>query len=312
MSQPMIELDGLTRRFGEVTAVDGLTLAIGEGEVFGLLGPNGAGKTTTVRMLACLISRTAGAARVAGLSIGEPRHAARIRTLIGLLPEEPGLYPDLSAARTLDFFGRLYRVPGALRAERTEWLLTMLGLWERRDAPARTFSKGMRQRLAIARALVHDPPVLFLDEPTAGLDPEGAKTVRDFLLRLRHDNRTIVLSTHLLDEAERVCDRVGVLAGRLVAVGSPAELRASQRGRAAVVRLEAVTAPVVEAVRRLGPGNATVEVTGDTITVAVGDPDRDNPELVRAIVEAGGRVRSVTEAAPSLEEAYLKLVGGRR
>jgi ABC-2 type transport system ATP-binding protein len=309
MGQSVIEIKNLTRRFGGVTAVDGLTLAIDEGEVFGLLGPNGAGKTTTVRMLTCLISRTRGEARVAGLSIGTPGDARRIRGLVGLLPEEAGLYPDLSAARTLDFFGRLYQVPRTVRAERIEKLLTMLELWDRRDAPVRTFSKGMRQRLAIARSLIHDPPVLFLDEPTANLDPEGAKTVRDFLLRLREDKRTILLSTHHLEEADRVCDRVGVLDTRLIAVGSPGELRQSLWGRATVVQLAAVTGPVVDAVRALGAGEVTV--SGNAITVAVADPSRDNPELVRAIVEAGGQVRFVTEAVPTLEDVYLKLVGDR-
>jgi len=197
-----------------------------------------------------------------------------------------------------------------VRAERIEKLLTMLGLWDRRDGPVRTFSKGMRQRLAIARALIHDPPVLFLDEPTANLDPEGAKTVRDFLLQLRQDKRTILLSTHHLEEADRVCDRVGVLDTRLVAVGSPEQLRQSVRGRATVVQLAAVTDSVVEAARKLGAGEVTV--SGDAITVAVADPDRDNPELVRAIVEAGGQVRFVTEAIPTLEEVYLKLMGDKQ
>src|SRR5215831_2273727 len=245
----MIEIEGLTRRFGEVTAVDGPTLTIGEGEVFGLLGPNGAGKTTTVRMLACLISRTAGRARIGGYSIGDAAAARKIRSLIGLMPEEAGLYPDLSAARTLDFFGRLYRMPRAARTERTERLLTLLGLWQRRDAPVKTYSKGMRQRLALARALIHDPPVLFLDEPTANLDPEGAKTVRDFLLELRRERRTILLSTHLLDEADRICDRVGVLHTRLLAVGPPSELRAGRRGHVTQVQLAEVTDAVVTAAR---------------------------------------------------------------
>jgi ABC-2 type transport system ATP-binding protein len=306
----MIEIEGLTRRFGEVTAVDGLTLTIGEGEVFGLLGPNGAGKTTTVRMLASLISRTAGQARIAGHSIGDAAAARKIRSLIGLMPEEPGLYPDLSAVKTLDFYGRLYRVPGAARAERTERLLTLLGLWDRRDAPVKTYSKGMRQRLALARALIHDPPVLFLDEPTANLDPEGAKTVRDFLLELRRDKRTILLNTHHLEEANRVCDRVGVLANRLIAVGSPEELRRSLWGSATVVRLAGVTGPVEAAARKAGSGDVTV--AGNVLTVPVGDPERDNPELVRAIVEAGGEVQFVTESVPTLEEAYLTLIGDKQ
>lgn len=186
----------------------------------------------------------------------------------------------------------------------------MLGLWDRRDALVRTFSKGMRQRLAIARALIHDPPVLLLDEPTANLDPEGAKTVRDFLLHLRQDKRTILLSTHHLEEADRICDRIGVLDTRLVAVGSPEELRQSLWGRATVVQLAAVTGPVLEAARKLGAGK--VRVSDKAITVAVADPDRDNPELVRAIVEAGGQVRFVTEAVPTLEEVYLKLVGDKQ
>jgi ABC-2 type transport system ATP-binding protein len=306
----MIEIEGLTRKFGEVTAVDGLTLTIGEGEVFGLIGPNGAGKTTTVRMLACLISRTAGEARIGGHSIGDPAAARKIRSLIGLMPEEAGLYPDLSAARTLDFYGRLYQVPGTLRAERTERLLTLLRLWDRRDAPVKTFSKGMRQRLALARALIHDPPVLFLDEPTANLDPEGAKTVRDFLIELRNDKRTILLNTHHLEEASRVCDRVGVLANRLIAVGSPDELRRSGRGSTTVVRLAEVTGPVKQAAREAGSGD--IEVAGNVLTVSVADPERDNPGLVRAIVDAGGQVQFVTESAPSLEEVYLKLIGDKR
>ena len=306
----MIEIEGLTRRFGEVTAMDGLTLTIGEGEVFGLLGPNGAGKTTTVRMLACLISRTAGQARIGGYSIGDAGAARKIRGLIGLMPEEAGLYPDLNAVRTLDFYGRLYRVPGPLRAERTERLLTLLGLWDRRNSPVRTYSKGMRQRLALARALIHDPPVLFLDEPTASLDPEGAKTVRDFLLELRKDKRTILLNTHHLEEASRVCDRVGVLANRLIAVGSPAELRRSLWGSATVVQLAEVTAPVEQAARKAGSG--AVEVTGNVLTVPVADPARDNPGLVRAIVEADGQVEFVTESVPTLEEVYLKLIGDKQ
>ena len=326
----MIETRNLIRKFGDVTAVDGLTLTIAEGEVFGLLGPTGAGKTTTIRMLAGLIGKTGGEARVAGCRVGDPATARKLRGLVGLMPEEAGLYPDLSAARTLDFFGRLYRVPAGTRAERAERLLTLLDLWDRRDARVRTFSKGMKQRLTIARALINDPPVLFLDEPTANLDPEGAKTVRDFLLRLKRDKRTILLNTHQLAEAERVCDRVGIMHNRLVAVGTPDGLRgtvsistgsistgsistgstSTGSERATAIRLTVVTDAVVAAAR--GASGADITVSGNTITIPVGKPERDNPELVKAIVAAGGEIQLVSGIAPTLEEAYLKLLDSEK
>jgi len=313
----MIEIENLSRKFGAVTAVDGLTLTIAEGEVFGLLGPNGAGKTTTIRMLAGLIGKTGGEATVAGCRVGDPATARKLRGLVGLMPEEAGLYLDLSAARTLDFYGRLYQVPAAARTERAERLLTMLGLWDRRDARVRTFSKGMKQRLTIARALIHDPPVLFLDEPTANLDPEGAKTVRDFLLQLKREQRTILLNTHQLAEAERVCDRVGIMHTRLIAVGSPDGLRGAASRHATTVQLTMVSDAIVAAARAAasaGPAataagaDETVTVHGNTITVDVDEPTRDNPRLVRAIVNAGGEVQFVSGIVPSLEETYLKLL----
>ena len=306
----MIEIDHLTRTFGNVTAVDGLTLTIAEGEVFGLLGPNGAGKTTTVRMLAGLIGKTSGEAWVAGCRVGDPAAARKLRGLVGLMPEEAGLYPDLSAARTLDFYGKLYRVPSGMRALRTERLLTMLELWDRRDDRVRTFSKGMKQRLTIARALINDPPVLFLDEPTANLDPEGAKTVRDFLLQLKQDKRTILLNTHQLAEAERVCDRVGIMHKKLIAVGSPDDLRGTGSAHATAIQLAVVTDAVVAAAR--AASRADVAVSGNTVTVPVDKPERDNPELVKAIVAAGGEIQFVSGIVPSLEETYLKLLDGEK
>ncbi len=306
----MIEIENLTRKFGDVTAVDGLTLTIAEGEVFGLLGPNGAGKTTTIRMLAGLIGKTSGDASVAGCRVGDPATARKLRGLVGLMPEEAGLYPDLSAARTLDFYGRLYQVPDGMRAQRTERLLTMLDLWDRRNERVRTFSKGMKQRLTIARALINDPPVLFLDEPTANLDPEGAKTVRDFLLELKREKRTILLNTHQLAEAERVCDRVGIMQTRLIAVGTPDGLRGSGSARTTAIQLAVVTDAVVAAARNAG--RADVTVTGSTITIPVDKPERDNPELVKAIVAAGGEIQFVNGSVPTLEETYLKLLGSEK
>jgi ABC-2 type transport system ATP-binding protein len=310
----MIEIERLTRKFGDVTAVDGLTLTIAEGEVFGLLGPNGAGKTTTIRMLAGLIGKTSGDAWVAGRRVGDPDTARTLRSLVGLMPEEAGLYQDLSAARTLDFYGRLYGVPYGMRALRTERLLTMLDLWDRRNDRVRTFSKGMKQRLTIARALINDPPVLFLDEPTANLDPEGAKTVRDFLLQLKQEKRTILLNTHQLAEAERVCDRVGIMHTRLIAVGTPEGLRSTvgdgAARRATAIQLAVVSDAVVAAAR--DTSRADVTVAGNTITIPVDKPERDNPRLVKAIVAAGGEIQFISGSAPTLEETYLRLLGSEK
>jgi len=309
----VIEIENLSRKFGDVTAVDGLTLTIGEGEVFGLLGPNGAGKTTTIRMLAGLIGKTSGDAWVAGCRVGDPGTARKLRGLVGLMPEEAGLYPDLSAARTLDFYGKLYQVPSGMRAVRTERLLTMLDLWDRRNDRVRTFSKGMKQRLTIARALINDPPVLFLDEPTANLDPAGAKVVRDFLLQLKQEKRTILLNTHQLAEAERVCDRVGIMHTKLIAVGTPDGLRGTASRHATAIQLAVVTDAVVAAARNLASASrADVAVSGSTITVPVDKPERDNPELVRAIVAAGGEIQFVSGLVPTLEETYLKLLGDEK
>ena len=307
----MIETEALTRRFGDTLAVEGLTLSVGEGEVFGLLGPNGAGKTTTVRMLAGLIGATSGTVRVAGLDPAVPAQATQVRALVGVLPEDAGLNPELSPTRTLEFYGRLYRVPPRVRAERSEQLLTMLGLWDHRDQPAATFSKGMKQRLALARALIHDPQVLFLDEPTANLDPEGAAVVRQVITGLRDQHRTIVLNTHHLEEADRLCDRVGVLSTSLVAVGAPAELRRSLWGARTVVELVEVTEPVLAALRIVDPV-LVVDPDGRTVTVHVTDPTAENPGLVAAVVAAGGRIRFVTESRPTLEDVYLRIVGPRR
>ncbi len=303
----MIHAEGLTKRFGGLTAVEGVSLDVREGEVFGFLGPNGAGKTTTVRMLASLISRSRGRAVVAGCELGNPADELKLRARIGLLPENVGLYEGLSARENLEYFGRLHRMePGALRAN-VERLLRRMELWEKRDAPVATFSKGMKQKVAIARTLVHDRVLLFLDEPTANLDPEAARTVRDVLLALKKERRTIFLNTHRLDEAERICDRVGILRTRLLTVGAPDELRARLWGSRTLVRVERADPALAQAVRaRVGPRR--VEVSGDRLLVDVEDPERENPEIAEAVVAAGGRLRELSQLSPSLEDVYLKLV----
>jgi ABC-2 type transport system ATP-binding protein len=304
-----IEAEGLTKRFGEVTAVQGVTLRVEEGEVFGFLGPNGAGKTTTVRMLCCLISKTSGAASIGGYEIGKKDDQVKIREIVGILPENVGLYEELTAYRNLDFYGRMFGCTDQQRRDGIEKLLKMLGLWDKRDDIVGTFSKGMKQKVAIARALLHDPRVVFLDEPTANLDPESAKTTRDFILDLKREKRTIFLNTHNLDEAQRVCDRIGVLKTSLVAVGSPDELRMSLWGRKTVVHLVKLGQTITAAVRDLG-FSGIEEAGGNKLIIDVSDPDAENPAIVGAIIRAGGEVRFVTELRPTLEDVYLKLVKG--
>ncbi|HEV2389150.1 MAG TPA: ABC transporter ATP-binding protein [Nitrososphaerales archaeon] len=227
----MIEAQNLTRKFGDLTAVDDLTLRVDEGELFGFLGPNGAGKTTTVRMLCCLISKTSGSARVGDYEIGRQGDDLKIRKIIGFVPDNVGLYDSLTAYENLDYYGILYRRTDSQRKESNEYFLKMLGLWEKRDARSGTFSKGMKQKLAIARALVHDPKVIFMDEPTANLDPEASKGVREFILELKKEKKSIFLNTHNLDEAERICDRIGIMNTRLRQWGPPRSSSGRSAGR---------------------------------------------------------------------------------
>ncbi len=302
----MIETENLTRKFGDLTAVDNLTIHVDKGEVFGFLGPNGAGKTTTVRMLCCLISKTSGSARIGDYEVGSQEDALKIRKIIGLVPDNVGLYESLTAFENLDYYGTLYRRTGSQRKESNEYFLKLLGLWEKRDALAGTFSKGMKQKLAIARALVHDPEILFMDEPTANLDPEAAKAVREFILDLKKQKKTIFINTHNLDEAQRVCDRIGILNTRLMAVGTPQELERSVRGRKTIIQLRQVSEAILDSLKKLQVKNLVTE--GNKLTVDVENPTEENPDMVNAIVAAGGRVETVTVTSSSLEDAYLKLV----
>jgi len=305
----MIETENLTRKFGNLTAVDNLTFKVNRGEIFGFLGPNGAGKTTTVRMLCCLISKTSGRARIDDLEIGRSEDAPKIRKMIGLVPDNVGLYESLTAYENLDYYGMLYGLSDSRRKESNEYFLKLLGLWEKKGVLVGSFSKGMKQKLAIARALIHDPEIIFMDEPTANLDPESSKTVREFILQLRKEKRkTIFLNTHNLDEAQRVCDRIGILNTRLMAVGTPEELERSVSGRKTVIQLREVNEAILSSLRRLDLKNLVTE--GNKLTVDVVNPAQENPDIVSAIVGARGRVETVTVSSSTLEDAYLKLVRG--
>jgi ABC-2 type transport system ATP-binding protein len=299
----MIRTHDLTRRFEETTAVDRLNLEVPAGEVFGFLGPNGAGKTTTIRMLTCLIGPSEGEAEVAGFSIR--RQAPEVRRRVGILTEAPGLYDSLTAERNLAFFAALYEVEDAAGA--IERYLRLLGLWERRHEPAGTFSKGMRQKLAIARALLHEPQVLFLDEPTSGLDPEAAHLVREFIHELRREGRTIFLCTHNLDEADRLCDRIGIFHQRLLALDTPAALRQRLYGRVTVFHLRSLNPVWVEMIEGL-PMVRSVQTVEGKLLISLDDPEAQNPEVVRALVAAGADIQFVGELRRSLEDVYLRLI----
>jgi len=299
----MIHTENLTKKFGDVVAVQDLSLDVREGEVFGFLGPNGAGKTTTVRLLTSLIAPTSGTAVVNGFRSGTNDND--IRRTVGVLTETPGMYDNLSAEYNLRLFAELYEVKDV--AGQVEKYLHMLGLWERRNDPAGTFSKGMKQKLAIARAMIHEPRLLFLDEPTSGLDPEAARLVRDFIAELRKEGRTIFMCTHNLDEADRLCDRVGVFKTRVLVVDTPGNLRNSLFGRKVVFHLRETSTGFVDAVQKLDHVR-DVKIVDNKLVMTVDDPEVQNPEIVRVLVGAGADIRFVGELRHSLEDVYFQLV----
>jgi len=299
----MIHTENLSKKFGDVPAVESLSLDVKEGEVFGFLGPNGAGKTTTVRMLTSLIAPTGGTARVNGFETG--KQDTDIRRTVGLLTETPGMYDNLSAEYNLRLYAQLYEVKDV--SGQVEKYLRMLGLWERRKDPAGTFSKGMKQKLAIARAMIHEPRLLFLDEPTSGLDPEAARLVRDFVEELRKEGRTIFMCTHNLDEADRLCDRIGVFKSHLLVLDTPQNLRKSLFGRKVVFHLVQAQEALAQVARGL-PCVREAKVVENKIVLTVDDPETHNPEIVRALVGAGAQIRFVGELRHSLEDVYFQLV----
>jgi ABC-2 type transport system ATP-binding protein len=299
----MIEAIGLTRRFGQQTAVEDLSLSVAPGEIFGLLGPNGAGKTTTLRMLGGLISPTTGRATVAGVPLVRQR-MDEVRSKVGFLTEAPGLWDRLSVRLNLLVYARLHGIerPGAA----VDAALATFGLSDRAGSPAAQLSKGMKQKVAVARALLHKPPVVLLDEPTSGLDPQTARLVRELVLQLRDEGRTIVISTHNLDEAERLSTRIGVLQRRLIAVDTPDGLRRGLFGLRVRFRVAREPRRFGEIAALAGGGDLRVDDHG--FSVAVDHADQQTPVIVRRIVEEGAEVLAVTPERAPLEDVYLTLI----
>jgi ABC-2 type transport system ATP-binding protein len=316
-----IEVSHVSKNFGTRVAVADVSFSVARGEVFGFLGPNGAGKTTMVRILGTLIAPTAGSAVVAGIPLG-PARAAEIRQHISIMPEAPGLYRRLTVTENLEYFARLYGLPG--RPQRIKEALAAVGLSDRAQDLTGSLSKGLRQRAALARTLLNDPEVMFLDEPTSGLDPAAAHEVHGLITALRDRGVTVFLTTHRLDEAERLCDRVAIMNTQLRTIGRPDELREALFSRSLAVTTAAPLAqpdqvfaglPGVQswhaadgsAAPATAPGgSAGPRPAGYLLTVT--DPAQAAPAVTRALVNAGADVLSIAEPRRTLEDVYLELI----
>ena len=306
----MIIAKGLTKLYGDFIAVDHANFTIKEGEIFGIHGPNGAGKTTTIRMLSAIFPPTEGTASVANYDVVEDDMAVRSR--VGILSENPSLYERLTAKANLEFFARLYDVPEDQIATRIEFLGEVFDLKSRLDERVGTYSKGMKQKLAIAKALIHDPPVLFLDEPTSALSPEAAKAIRDLLVDLAKDrSRTICICTHNLYDAERLCDRVAIMRkGRILTIGTPSEISQAYSGPPTVrVHLKNLTSTITDTLKTItGVLSVEIDTISNNLMIKIENHDDITPKIVKKIVEENGEILEIEPIHASLEEAYLKLI----
>ena len=302
---PALSVDRLTKRFGDRLAFSDVSFDVARGEVFGFLGPNGAGKTTTVRTLGTLLEPSSGSAAVAGLALTR-ENGVEIRKRISIMPESPGLYLRLSILENLECFADLYELPDP--RDRIERALRAMDLTGRAQDPCGTLSKGLRQRVALARALLSEPEVLFLDEPTAGLDPVATREVHELIVGLRQRGVTIFLTTHRLEEAERLCDRVAILNTTLRTIGRPDELREQLFRKALTVRTLVELPDPARVFAGLPAVSGWHQDGPAAYVVAVSDAGVAAPAVTRALVAAGADVLSIGETQHSLEDVYLELI----
>jgi ABC-2 type transport system ATP-binding protein len=300
---PAVAVKGLSRRFGDFVAVDGIDLTVDRGEIFGFLGPNGAGKSTTIRMLCGLLKPTGGGGTVGGFDIViQPEE---IKRTIGYMSQKFSLYDDLTVEENIDFFGGIYGVPAAKKQERKNWALQMAGLTERRSAITRTLPGGLKQRLALGCAILHEPPILFLDEPTSGVDPLSRRRFWDLIYAMSRVGVTTFVTTHYMDEAE-YCDRLALIyRGRIIAEGTPADLKERQMQRKV---LEIEVDRVVEALEVLNRGGFETAIFGSVLHVTVASEGEAEHRIREFLAEAGVAVRAIQAILPSLEDVFVTLV----
>lgn len=310
----VIETMELTKKFGFLVAVDKLSFEVKKGEIFGILGPNGAGKTTTIRLLTCLLSPSSGSAIVGGFDI--VKDPIKVREIVGLQTENPSLYERLTAYENLDFFAEAYGVSDEQeKRKRIKDLLEFFGLWTFKDKKVGTFSRGMKQKLSIARAIVHDPDIIFLDEPTSGLDPESSREIKDLMKSLSKQGKTIVFSTHILGDAEKLCDRVMIInKGKKIALGTLEELLNNSSSKQILkITLKKLDQKIIEAIKSFRQvKEVSVSSSSSVVSIVLDDIETVTPEIVRSIVLNGGLITSVNIINQSLEDVYLKIVRGTK
>ncbi|HBG47382.1 MAG TPA: daunorubicin ABC transporter ATP-binding protein [Deltaproteobacteria bacterium] len=307
-----VAVSGLKKSYDGFTAVDGVSFSIGRGEIFGLLGPNGAGKTTTIKMLSGLSRSSSGDVKIMGRDV--VRKTLEVKRLIGVVPETSNLYPELTSLENLVFAGRLYGMKTAEARAKAEELLRVFGLEEKRNAPFGSLSGGMKRRLTVAASLIHEPPVLFLDEPTTGLDVMSARGLREIIQSLKGRGTTILLTTHYIDEADRLCDRVGIIVkGKIIAIDTPDGLKKSIAAKKAVDIKIVAPGPEVEDRLRLLAGNAyEVERRERFYRFHVGNINSFLAEFSALARDNGLEIESIDTVTPSLEDAFVEITGLHR
>ncbi len=301
----MIIVENLTKKFKDITAVENISFNINESEIFGFLGPNGAGKTTTIRMLSTLISPTSGKITIDNR---DPRTDGEyIRSITGLLTESPGMYEKISAYDNLDYYSSFYDISGSRRKNNIEKYLKMFDLWDRKEDLAGTYSKGMKQKLALSRTLIHEPKILLLDEPTAGLDPESAHMVRTFIDSLKKEKTTVFLCTHNLEEASNLSDRVCIIKRKIIRIATLSELQNDDKNKRVEIVFSDDADRYVKLMEEID-GIKNIQTDKNRAILVIEKPETSNPLIIKKLIGSGAGILYFNEIKATLEEIYLDLI----